>query len=351
MPKTNGVETTLLKPAELKQCYLKMGMYGDAGTGKTYTASLVALGLHKLIGSTKPIAFFDTETGSEYVLPTLFEPEGVKLISVKSRAFTDLVATLQEASQASDILIVDSITQVWIEIMESYKRKNNLEYVEFQDWQKIKQEWNAFTTDYLNATIHVIVCGRSKDMWDYETNDRGKKELIKTGTRMATEKNLAYEPSLLVELEKILIGKKGSTGQYLPRAWILKDRFSQIDGKCFDKPTFDTFLPHIRMLNLGGTQEGVDLTRNSDDLFTPDNLQSRVEYARRRDIALEEIKDEIETRWPGMTGEQKAARIAILKDLFGTSSKTAIENMKVEVLEAALKQLRTSPAVTAEAAS
>jgi hypothetical protein len=41
--------------------FLKMAFEGFAGDGKTYTMAAVAIGLHKLIGSDKPIAVIDTE--------------------------------------------------------------------------------------------------------------------------------------------------------------------------------------------------------------------------------------------------------------------------------------------------
>jgi len=38
---------------------------------------------------------------------------------------------------------------------------------------------------------------------------------------------------------------------------VLKDRSTLLDGKTFRNPTFETFLPHIQLLNLGGKQLGV----------------------------------------------------------------------------------------------
>lgn len=329
---------SLFKPAVLQQGFLKMGMYGDPKSGKTYTASLIALGLHKMIKSTKPIGFFDTETGSEYVLPTLFKPSGIELQTVKSRSFSDLMTATREASEAFDILIIDSVTHVWKELCDAYQKKKQYDYLTLQDWGVLKKEWQAFTDAYLNSKLHMIVCGRAQDVWEETTNDRGKKEKTVVGSKMATEKNLAYEPSLLVEMEKVA---EPNTGFLIPRAWVLGDRFSALDGKCFDKPTFETFLPHISMLNLGGEHVGIDTTRNSQDLFVPDSPSSRSDYMKKKDIALEEIKDEIDRRWSGQSVEQKNARIDVLQALFGTSSKTAIEELPLDVLLNGLKRLRS----------
>ena len=61
-----------------EQAYGKVVTYGFEGAGKTFTAAKIAIGLHKLIKSTKPIAFIDTETGSDFVLG-MFEAAGIKM--------------------------------------------------------------------------------------------------------------------------------------------------------------------------------------------------------------------------------------------------------------------------------
>ena len=71
-----------------KQAYLKMGIYGNAGSGKTYTASQVARGLALYLkektGKQPPVAFLDTETGSTWVEP-LFKEHGVDFGTKKAR--------------------------------------------------------------------------------------------------------------------------------------------------------------------------------------------------------------------------------------------------------------------------
>ena len=339
---------SLLQPVTLKQAFLKMGIYGEPKSGKTYTASVVAIGLHKLIKSKKPIAFFDTETGSEYVLKSLYKPAKIDLIGIKSRSFADLMTAHREAEENCDILIVDSITHIWNEIQDAYKKKHKIDYVEFQDWGPIKKEWESFTTAYLNSKLHVIVCGRAKDIYEQTTNERGKKEINVTGSRMATEKNLAYEPSLLVEMEKV---SEPKTGFLIPRAWVLGDRFSTLDGKCFDKPTFETFLPHISQLSLGGEHQGVEAGNSSASLFEVGNNQSRNEYFKKKDIALEEVENELTMKWPGQDKESKQAKISILRSAFGSGSWTAIQSLPLEKLLEGLAIIRALPSTDQVAAS
>lgn len=338
---------SIFKPTTLKQSFLKMGIYGNAKSGKTYTSSLVAIGLHKMIGSKKPVAFFDTETGSEYVLPTLYKPAGIEMISVKSRSFSDLQNALKECIEgAADILIVDSISHVWLEIQKAYKTKKGLTYISIPDWGPIKEEWSLFTTAYLNSNVHVIVCGRAQDLWAETTDSQGRKEKNVVGTKMQTEKNLAYEPSLLVEMEKEI---NPMTGFLTPRAWIIGDRFSQIDGKAFDNPTFETFLAHITMLNIGGSNEGVDASRTSEALFNADDGQALAEIRRKQSIYIEQIEGTLVAAFPGQSAEEKKKKLALLNLAFNSYSWQEIQSRPVEVLMMGLQKIKE--AITADLAT
>ena len=116
----------LLRPAKNEMAYGKIGFLGFAGAGKTYTATEMAIGIQKLIKSKKPIAFFDTETGSDFVKPKI-EREGSSLVLAKTRALQDLLEVVKEAEQECDVLIVDSVSHVWTDLIESYlkrKRRN-----------------------------------------------------------------------------------------------------------------------------------------------------------------------------------------------------------------------------------
>ena len=46
--------------------YFKAAFEGEPGTGKSWTAALVAIGLHKKINSKKPIVLIDTEKASKF---------------------------------------------------------------------------------------------------------------------------------------------------------------------------------------------------------------------------------------------------------------------------------------------
>jgi len=192
---------SIFKTGELEMAFLKMGMYGGAGSGKTFTASDIAIGLHAFAKAKKPIYFLDTETGSDFVLDK-FKDAKIKLLVAKSRAFKDLVAGVDEAEKKGSIIIIDSITHFWNELMDAYQKKHNLSRITLRHWIPLKQTWREFTEKFVNSKLHIIMCGRVGDVWEDVEDEEGVLETKRTGTKMKAEVETAFEPSLLVELVK-----------------------------------------------------------------------------------------------------------------------------------------------------
>lgn len=332
----------MLKPATNESAFLKAGIMGFAGTGKTHTATKLAIGLSKYIDSKKPIAFLDTETGSDFVLPQ-FKENGIELLTEKSRAFVQLLATIKESEKLCDILIIDSITHFWEELVNAYMKKLDRKKLRIWDWGPIKMEWRQFTELYLNSKLHIIMNGRSGWTYSEREDDEGVLETAKTGTKMKVETDMGYEPRLLIEMEKVSPGD-GRIGQkFLNRAWVLKDCFDRINGKFFDNPKFDDFLPHIKLLNIGGVHSGVDVNSSSVDLF--DAPDSRNQWHKRREIALENIQNEMLKRWPTQSVLDKKTKISVLEKMFNTASWAAISERGAEELEGAVLMLKEMPLI------
>lgn len=331
----------LLQKATREVAFLKAGILGFAGSGKTRTASEIAIGVARMAGD-KPVAFFDTETGSDYVID-LFEEAGVELLVAKTRSFADLLTFMREAEESCSVAIIDSISHVWTELMSAYKRKlNRRNGLAFQDWGDIKEEWRGFTDLYLNSALHIVLCGRAGWDYDMEENERGKKELIKTGVKMKAESEMGYEPSLLLEMMRISRAEEEKDAKakgWIHRAFVMKDRFDVMNGHQIDNPTFESFLPHINRLNIGGAHRGIDTSRNSEGLFeTPDG---RAHRKRMVEIRLEQIKEVlILADIAGTSAKAKKEQTEALIAAFGTSSWKAITGLWLEDIEEGLRKLR-----------
>lgn len=364
---TNASRQTLLKPAVVEQAAAKLGIFGPQGSGKTTTAALLAIGLSITYHNRAPVAFMDTENGSDYLVP-IFEMEKVPLLVVKTRAFTDMCGSLKEAQAAGCCVdLIDSYTHPWAELNDSLKAKLKVNKLQFEHMDQLKGLWRGWTDLMLNSPLHVLMCGRLGYVWDRAEDDDGRKvngELIKLGTKMKSESEAGYEPSLLVEMEGIqnsalrIKKSRAKRGTINHHAYVLKDRWRALNGKTFIwpdlneykvgdwKPVFDAFLPHFSKLVIGQQQRAVQASRTSDALFTAEGDAPFRQRARQVMITLEEIEGTQVALWPGQTGAEKDMKRMATELLFETRSWTAIQARPLEELEVMLVALRAFEAET-----
>jgi hypothetical protein len=345
----------LLKTATVEQAAAKVGLFGGQGSGKTTTSALIALGLSKTYHKSAPVAFMDTENGSDYLVP-IFEAEGVPLVNFKSRAFKDMLAGIKEAEEAGACAyLVDSYTHPWQELNESLKKKLNVSRLEFRHMDQLKSTWRGWTDAMLNSPLHVIVSGRLGYVWDREENENGSKgDLVKLGTKMKSESEAGYEPSLLIELEGIqqesarVKKTRAKQGSIVHHAYVLKDRWRTLNGRTFTwkdindykvgdyAKVFDVFQPHFGKLAIGGQQRAVDPSRTSGALFDGHGDSAYQQRARRVQIVLEEIEGTLVALWPGQDAKSKEQKRMAVETLFGTRSWTAVSHFALEKLDAGL---------------
>lgn len=319
--------------------YFKAALEGFAGSGKTYTASLIAKGLYRLIKSKKPIVLFDTERAVKFLKP-LFEEAKIPVLVKESRSMADLKETMERCRQGdTDILVIDSISHVWENFLEAYKQKVKRTNLQFQDWGIIKPTWKKeFSDVFVNDPYHIIMCGRAGYEYSFEKDeDTGRRELLKTGVKMKVEGETAYEPDLLVLMERYekVLGKKKKVWR---EATVIKDRANLIDGKTFVNPVFENFKPTIDMMLSNPVKIQTPAERDSTVLFKTE--EDKREWKKRKDKALEEIQGYMVSIWPGQSAADKKAKVDVLEEAFKTRSWTAIEDMSSEVLETGYKKIQ-----------
>ena len=313
--------------AKMNLTHVRIGFFGKTGTGKTYTAIAVAIGLHKYIKSKNPIRFFDTESGSDWAAKLCAEA-GIKLDTWHTRTFTDLVTTMHDTVGKSDILVVDSLTHVWGDLRDSYKRKKNTNILTVAAIGRLKDKWNSkFTDVYKTVPFHIIWCSREGMVFQMipDEDEEGKTKMAATGAKPSTEMEAGYEPALLVQM---VHARNVTDGTYIPRAIVVKDknmdRQTTLMGKQFDWPTFENFLPHLRQLNLGGEHRPMNLDKDSQSEFDKDGRTDR-DWARiERDGALEEFKNTLSGLF-GTSKDDKRMKNKVAQILFGTTAWPKIE--------------------------
>ena len=310
----------LFQSAESTTAFLKMGIMGKQGAGKSYTAAKVAVGLVNLLKEKKidyasrPVAFFDTETGSDWLIP-MFKAAGIPLVVAKKKSFADLLAATRWAEQNASLFIIDSITHPWRELLESYMKTKQRSFLQIDDWGYLKGShgWQQFTDLYVNTKLHIIMCGRAGDDTEQYTDENGKRQFEKVGVKMKTETETGFEPSLLVLMEREF---NSHLNKVTHRGIIMKDRSSTLDDKEFDDPTFQDFLPHIALLNLGGGHIGVDTAGNSQHILT---MEKRDWQPVQKKIVLDEIETLLTLRYPSTGKEDKVAKLKLILKHFNAT--------------------------------
>jgi hypothetical protein len=337
--------------------YLKAGLLGFQGSGKTFTAMLLARATQERMGLKGKIAMFDTEAGSPFIAPHVKTLTGHDLVGKRSRSFRDMMDFAEECEKDDtiDVSILDSMTHPWRELMAAFldrtnrqrKRHNKppLDRLPFQKWGPLKDMWAKFTDWYLNSKMHIIICGRAGYDYDYVENDETNKlELRKTGVKMKTETEFAYEASLLVEMSRVAVSSE--TALFTRNALVIKDRFGILDGKEFAftsnadpkvalKAVAESFGPHLDLL-VPGAHAPVDTAVRSEPEVDDEGNDTARQYAIKRDILLEEISGELTMGWSSRGKD----RIAILEQVFATTSKMKMEKFRIEELVDGLDKIR-----------
>jgi len=334
------------------QGFLKAGFLGYQKSGKSYTATKLAIGVRSFFKLPGPIAFYDTEAGSGYLAEMVRKETGMDLLGVRARSFESLMQFAKDClAEKVSVAIVDSVTHPWRELCDSYlaqlnerrkeKRLYPLQKLEFQHWASIKAMWEPWSEFFLNSPLHMIVCGRAGAIWEFEKNEEsGRKELVKAGTKMKVEGEFGFEPSLLVEMERDQQPDGQGGFKLIHTATVLGDRFSILDGQVSVNPTFEFFKPHVAMLR-AGAHSVVDTTNKTTTGADIEGNTGWERERRERTILCEEIMGDIVSKYPGQSADEKKAKADLISQIFGTRSWTKVENMQADVLRDGLIRLRS----------
>ena len=354
---------TLLQTAGPVRRALKAGFFGGGGSGKSLTATLIAIGLAKQFHDSHPIAFFDTEDQSDFLAP-ICAVEGIELRAIKSRAFVDLVDTVREAEADCCAFICDSYSHIPRELEDALKEKTGFvgRRLPWHHREQFFAVWETWVMQMRQSPLHMFLNGRLSFDWDDVESEDGDTQKVKVGTKMRGDADAGYEPDLLIEMEAIrdsLVRTKTTKtkrGNMKHAAVILKDRWMALNGKTIVWPdlndytqgdyeaVYKAFLPHIDKLHLSQPRvvraEGA--RRRSVDLFqAPRGESVFAERTRRVTIAIEEIQAALNTLWPSSNGaEDKRHRHIVMETLFQTRSWTKVETMLPEALESAVATMR-----------
>lgn len=201
--------------AERKKSKIRLALAGVSGSGKTYSALLVASGLGQRI------AVIDTEKGSASLYSHLVDFDVLELEPPYTPERYRQAISLAEKS-GYDVIIIDSITHEWsgtggiLELNDQIakaKYKGNT----WSAWSELTPRHRALIDDILNSTSHVIVTMRSKtETAQVEVN--GRKQVKKLGVKAEQRDGIEYEFTTVLEIDHEThnaIASKDRTGLFL----------------------------------------------------------------------------------------------------------------------------------------
>lgn len=264
------------RKAKAEQAALKMGIYGPAGSGKTFTSLLLAEGLGRV--TKKRVAYIDTEHGTDFyckdVPSRAVHPEAFDFDAIYTRSLTEVTAAIMSIDTAvHGVVVLDSVTHLWEAAMAAYAgKKTSVDSIPMHAWGKIKKPYKDLMAFLLSSPLHVILCGRQGT--EYAT-DEETEELKAVGVKMKAEGETPYEPHILIRMESQKPKKTNEVAQIV--AYAEKDRTGVLAGRSFVNPTFETLCVPLLPL-LGDVQAQMD----TSDQSAAKDVEQLIEAERQR---------------------------------------------------------------------
>lgn len=186
-----------LKKVKRSQVKLKMGLSGTSGSGKTYSALLLA---HGITDDWNKIAVIDTENKSAALYSHLGDFWHLPLEAPYSpERYVEAIKACEKSGV--EVCIIDSITHEWDGSGGIIEISNSMTGNSFANWAKITPRHNNFINAILQSQMHIITCVRRKQDYEMTKDSNGKIKVEKAGLKEVTRENWEYELSLNMTIE------------------------------------------------------------------------------------------------------------------------------------------------------
>ena len=307
------------KKAEPQQARFKSGFYGKQGSGKTFTALLVAEGLAKRDG--KRVAYIDTERGTDFYAKAIKErrvhPEAFDFDAIYTRSLYEVIDAVEALDpKVHGVVVVDSVTHLWEAAQAAYQgQRMSNGNLPIHAWGTIKKPYKKLMALLLDGNFHVIICGREGVVM--EKDEDGVMEV--TGTKMKAEGETPYEPHMLARF----CPERTEDGGYLVRVFFEKDRTGIFTGRTINEPNYETFAPMMQYLTgesqaAMGDAESVGLKDGEAAIREKERTESERKALFdqiRGAISSARTADELKAAWSLISGKKTKLGEDLMTDL------------------------------------
>lgn len=250
-----------LRKSSKKQAKIKLALQGCAGSGKTYSALLLAYGL---CGDWSKIAVIDSENGSADLYSNLGQYNVLPLQDLYTpEVYMEGIKVCEDAGM--EVIIIDSISQCWDTLLEYHA---NLQGNSFTNWQKITPRMNAFMQKILQSNSHVICTMRCKQ--EYVMNEKnGKMVPEKVGLKAVMRDGIDYEFTIVfdINMKHQCITSKDRTSMFInrPDFVITEETGKEILDWCNDGVNIDDIRVYIQKAQT--IDELIDIYKQYPELY------------------------------------------------------------------------------------
>ena len=193
-----------------------IGIAGQSGSGKTYTALQIARGM---VENASEIGFLDTENrrGSLYAdkldAPFLI---GDLYAPFSPSRYSDAIKEFQDAGVK--LLVIDSVSHEWEQGCMEIAEAPLLRGKKMADWKLAKSEHKKFMSVLLQSDMHIICCIRAAEKTDFSD----PRKPVSMGICEIQEKNFMFEMTA-----SVMMFNEGLNQQHLKVPQDLKPIFGE----------------------------------------------------------------------------------------------------------------------------
>lgn len=229
----NNADEFTPRRAKRSAAKLRLALDGVAGSGKTYSALLIASGMGG------KIVLIDTENGSGDLYSSICEYDVIPMSAPFSpERYIRAIHKCEELGY--DIIIVDSLTHAWmgaggaLEIQNNVTKRTGNSYT---SWAEVTPLQNKLIDTILQSPCHIIATMRSKMEYAIDKDVNGKTCVRKLALAPIQRAGTEHEFTTVFDI----------TDDHF--AHVSKDRTGIFDGTSFipDKKTGEMLLKWLNM--------------------------------------------------------------------------------------------------------